>query len=172
MTAKTPVYGLEYLVQGEPARNTRLALENNAKTIEAALVARGVPPTDLQDLIAGGWFSDSGWVGIVSAAGTTLNGSPQVRKVGKLVKAQAGWSSATIPGGAGAMQPNTNYYVAAAGGIPAGFRPSYTLYLRAGTNSAANPGRFVIGTDGSIQLHVGAVVSSYYRLDTCDWFLG
>jgi hypothetical protein len=52
MTAKTPVYGLEYLVQGEPVRNTRAALEANAKTIEAALLARGVPATGAADLAA------------------------------------------------------------------------------------------------------------------------
>lgn len=51
MTAKTPVYQLEYLVVGEPARNTRAALENNAKSIEAALIAGGVAPPGAQDLL-------------------------------------------------------------------------------------------------------------------------
>lgn len=46
MTAQTPLYGIKYLVQGEPARNTRQALEDNAKTIEAALASKAlVPPT-------------------------------------------------------------------------------------------------------------------------------
>lgn len=52
MTAKTPVYQLEYLVQGEPVRNTRLALENNAKSIEAALMARGVAAAGAADVLA------------------------------------------------------------------------------------------------------------------------
>lgn len=50
MTAKTPVYGLEYLIQGEPMRATRAALENNAKTTEAALVRGGIAPPAAQDL--------------------------------------------------------------------------------------------------------------------------
>jgi hypothetical protein len=52
MTAKTPAYGIEYLVIGEPVRNTRLALENNAKTIEAALLARGATVPGAADLAA------------------------------------------------------------------------------------------------------------------------
>lgn len=52
MTAKTPVYQLEYIVQGEPIRNTRLALENNAKSIEAALIARGVAAANAPDVLA------------------------------------------------------------------------------------------------------------------------
>lgn len=50
MTAKTAVYGLEYIVEGEPLRGARLALENNAKTIEAALVLGGIAPPAAQDL--------------------------------------------------------------------------------------------------------------------------
>lgn len=52
MTAKTPLYGLEYPIQGEPIRTTRLALENNAKTIEAALQSKGVAPPNATDLLA------------------------------------------------------------------------------------------------------------------------
>lgn len=52
MTALTPIYGLKYLVQGEPARNTRQALEDNAYTIEAALQARGVAAVGASDLLA------------------------------------------------------------------------------------------------------------------------
>lgn len=50
MTAKTPVYQLEYLVPGEPAKTTRQVLERNAKSIEAALLARGVPAPGASDL--------------------------------------------------------------------------------------------------------------------------
>lgn len=52
MTAQTPIYGIKYLVQGEPVRNTRQALEDNAKTIESALAARGVTPPNTPDLAA------------------------------------------------------------------------------------------------------------------------
>jgi hypothetical protein len=50
MTAKTPVFELEYIVEGEPLREARLALENNAKTTEAALVRGGIAPPAAQDL--------------------------------------------------------------------------------------------------------------------------
>lgn len=52
MTAHTPAYGIEYLVEGEPIRSTRLVLENNAKTIEAALIAGGIAPPLAPDLAA------------------------------------------------------------------------------------------------------------------------
>lgn len=50
MTAKTPVFQIEYLVEGEPIRATRLALENNAKSIEAALLAGPASPPAASDL--------------------------------------------------------------------------------------------------------------------------
>jgi hypothetical protein len=43
VTAKTPVYELEYLVQGEPVRAMRAAMEGNAKSIEAALISSPWP---------------------------------------------------------------------------------------------------------------------------------
>lgn len=51
MTAQTPVYGIKYLTVGEPARNTRAALQANAETIEAALVAGGVAAPGAADLL-------------------------------------------------------------------------------------------------------------------------
>jgi hypothetical protein len=50
VTGITPVYGLEYLIEGEPARYTRQKLERNAKAIEAALVAGGIAPPGASDL--------------------------------------------------------------------------------------------------------------------------
>jgi hypothetical protein len=50
MTAQTPIFGIKYIQQGEPARNTRQALEDNAVTIEAALVRGGIAPPAAQDL--------------------------------------------------------------------------------------------------------------------------
>lgn len=47
----TPVYGLEYLVEGEPARNTRAKLQRNAETIEAALIAGGLAAPGASDLL-------------------------------------------------------------------------------------------------------------------------
>jgi hypothetical protein len=52
VTGITPVYGLEYLVEGEPARNTRAKLERTVKAVEAALVAGGITPPGASDLAA------------------------------------------------------------------------------------------------------------------------
>jgi len=79
MTAKTPAYQLEYLAVGDPVRITREVMERNAKGIEAALLARGVPPPGATD-VAGingrlnaleadtGWATltlQPGWIGTV-----------------------------------------------------------------------------------------------------------
>jgi hypothetical protein len=48
----TPVYGLRYILEGQPARDTRKYLEENAHTIEAALVAGGITPPGAADLAA------------------------------------------------------------------------------------------------------------------------
>jgi hypothetical protein len=50
VTAQTPVYGIKYIEPGEPIRNTRQALEDNAYTLEAALVRGGIAPPSAQDL--------------------------------------------------------------------------------------------------------------------------
>lgn len=52
VTGITPVYGLEYLVEGEPVKYTRQKLERNAKTVEAALVAGGLTPPGASDYAA------------------------------------------------------------------------------------------------------------------------
>jgi hypothetical protein len=52
VTAQTPLYGIKYLVNGEPIRNTRQALEDNAKTIEAALASVPMSAPGATDLAA------------------------------------------------------------------------------------------------------------------------
>lgn len=44
VTGTTPFYGIEYLIEGEPAWHTRQKLERNARTVEAALLRGGAPP--------------------------------------------------------------------------------------------------------------------------------
>jgi hypothetical protein len=51
VTLQTPIYGIEYLAVGEPARTTRQVMENNAHTIEAALTRGGIVPPEAADLI-------------------------------------------------------------------------------------------------------------------------
>lgn len=52
MTAQTPVYGLQYLVEGEPVNHTRAVIQNNAEKVEAALIRGGIGPADTQLLLA------------------------------------------------------------------------------------------------------------------------
>jgi hypothetical protein len=52
MPGSTPVYGIKYILQGEPIKATRQALEDNANTIEAALMAGGVAAPGASDLLA------------------------------------------------------------------------------------------------------------------------
>lgn len=52
ITGITPVYGIEYLVEGEPLFHTRAKIERNSRTVEAALVRGGVAPPAAQDLAA------------------------------------------------------------------------------------------------------------------------
>ncbi len=73
MTAQTPVFGIEYLTVGEPARNTRAALENNAHTIEAALIAGPASPPGASDLLA------------VSGRVSVLEARPQIKRGGATV---------------------------------------------------------------------------------------
>lgn len=47
----TPVYGLRYVIQGQSARDTRKYLEENAKSIEAALLLGGVAAPGASDLL-------------------------------------------------------------------------------------------------------------------------
>lgn len=83
MTAKTPVYGLEYIQEGEPMRNTRAALEANARTIEAALARTGIVPADVAAFTAA----------VVAAGGAAAQ--PQVSLVGAGVVGAAGWTVQT-----------------------------------------------------------------------------
>lgn len=51
VAAATPVYGLRYVAEGQPAHYTRQHLQHNAETIEAALIAGGVAAPGAADLL-------------------------------------------------------------------------------------------------------------------------
>lgn len=159
VTAKTPIYQLEYLVVGEPARNTRAALENNAKSIEAALAARGIPPTDYQALVAAGWFTDTGWTDIPAKTGFTRqtgDDRPQVRKRGGQIYLRGGWTNA-------GMAASGTFTVAT---LPAGFRPPNTSWpnFRAYSSSVAAGGDMFITTGGDLQIRTPATLGSFYAV--------
>jgi hypothetical protein len=52
VTAKTPIYALEYLDEGEPAFWMRARLQRNSQKLEQLLQARGIAPPDAADLAA------------------------------------------------------------------------------------------------------------------------
>lgn len=83
MTAQTPIYGLKYIVEGEPARNARQALEDNAKTIEAALQSQGVPAVGAPDLatLSGrvSQLEPGAWVALTLTTGAVYTGWPAPR---------------------------------------------------------------------------------------------
>lgn len=102
----TNVYKLRYPVKGEPINKTRAMLEENAKSIEAALLAKGVPATGAADLAAvSGRVSpleyDTGWVAGATAASPATTWSiagTLVRRQGKVLSiagsaAKASWAA-------------------------------------------------------------------------------
>jgi len=94
MTARTPIYGLEYIILGEPVRNTRQALENNAKTIEAALLAKAATPPGGSTYAA--ISAESGWLDHPSplpANWSTTALGRRYRVIGKFCTIQAELSS-------------------------------------------------------------------------------
>lgn len=80
VTGITPVFGIEYLVNGEPAKWTRQKLQRNAEKIEAALVQGPASPPGAVDLLA------------VSGRVSTLEG-----------KLPGGWTAATLNATGGAV---------------------------------------------------------------------
>lgn len=141
----TPIYGLPYIVPGEPVRNTRAKLQTAMEAIDAALAARGVPPADLLDLIAAGWFTDSGWVTLPLATGWAGSGSPAYRKLGKTVWFRGEvWTTAT-------STTDVNLLSTA---LPTGFRPTartrFVIGSTGGTSGVldVNLMALTIGTDG------------------------
>lgn len=159
VTGITPIYGIEYLTEGEPAGYTRQKLQRNAEKIEAALVARGVPPADLQALIAAGWFSDTGWLDITPAAGfAAMAGAekPQVRKLGRILLFQGGFTNA-------GMAVNGTYAVSLA--LPTSTRPTQTAIVGLGSSAGAAVASGFLTSAGIISVRTSATLGTYYKLD-------
>lgn len=75
MTATTPIFGLPYLVEGEPMRGTRAALEASARRIEAVLQGRVVIPelTTLQAEVSARTQADDAIRNAGTATANSLN---------------------------------------------------------------------------------------------------
>lgn len=52
VTGKTPIYGIEYLLEGEPAFYIRARLQRNSEKLEALMAARALAPPAAADLTA------------------------------------------------------------------------------------------------------------------------
>lgn len=128
VTGITPAYGIEYLVQGEPAKHTRAKLERNAKAIEAALLARGVPPPAAVDHAAlaarVGHLEPDGWVALNLATGAPFASgwpAPRARLEGDVVRLElfvtnvtAGVTIVTLPTH---LRPDGNRAIPAVTGV-------------------------------------------------------
>jgi hypothetical protein len=160
VTAQTPVYGLKYLEVGQPARDTRDVLEDNARSIEAALIRGGIAPTSIQTLTAAGWFSDTGWLTLTAAAGrTAFTGAdrPQARMRGGIVYLRGAFQTT-------GMAAATTYDLCT---LPATItRPGAQINMYAGSSTAAAGGKLMVKTDGTVQVLTGPTVGTYYVINT------
>jgi hypothetical protein len=165
VTGITPLYNLEYLVEGEPLRYTRQKIERNAKSIEAALALRAIPPADIAALVAAGWFSDTGWTDITPAAGFAVLSTaekPQVRRRAGLLLFQGGFSNT-------GMAASGTYNVAT---LPAPFRPAQTAIVGVGSSAGAAVASGFLTSAGVLSLRLSATLGGYYKLDAFSGTLG
>jgi hypothetical protein len=192
MTAHTPIYGLEYITEGEPLRNTRAALENNAHTIEAALQAGGVAATGASDLLA-----VSGRVSTLETKMTAVEGAGWVDfpLVGApyMVSYQVGAIGSGVPGpvkvqmrlkngrvelrGWGRSDTTTatgGVYTLAPGHLPAAYRPPATVTLFVPRDTGAVH-RFQVEPNGCLYNFqaISATAGSpwYFCFDGISWGL-
>lgn len=158
MTALTPLYGLKYITQGEPIRNTRQALEDNAFTIETALANGAIAPADIAALTAAGWFSDTGWTDITPASGFAVLSTaekPQVRRRAGLLLFQGGFLNT-------GMAASGTYNVAT---LPVGYRPAQTAIVGVGSSAGAAVASGFLTSAGVLSFRLSATLGGYYKLD-------
>lgn len=143
---RTDVYGLRFPQIGEPIRTTRAILEDNARTIEAALLSKALAPPAAQDLAAvTGRVSalevDTGWQNapLVSTAGTGWSTTNVVvRRAGKVLNIV----------GAAAKSTWTNGEIVFT--LQAQYRPTVAVELLLRMGSAYYPG--FLNTNGTVQV--------------------
>lgn len=182
MTAQTPIFGLKYPVVGEPIKTTRQILEDNAKSVEAALAGRVVVP-DVSTLAAE--------VGARSAADTALSNRVTVLEPG-------GWTTLQLAAAFSAYTASGAYPVPAyrieghrvfmrgwltnAGAVAAlgpitstplnlAARPIGTsATLTAFTDTSAAK-RLELQTSGNLLTYVALAAGTYLNLELCTWGL-
>lgn len=146
MIAYTPALGIAYCDPDTALADFPTATQQAATTVETALKTRGLVTADVSDLIAAGWFADTGQINITTtnglAAGWAVGSQgARYRKVGRWVyvmlhlTATAAYSASAIP------------FV-----LPAGFRPGSRHYFQAnigGPGSINTAGSIAIDTAGA-----------------------
>jgi hypothetical protein len=142
----TGIESLSNLILSQPVSNTSQGVAASALTRK-----------DYVD----GLVEDTGWVTITTVGSWTLNGTPQCRRINGVVHMRNGWTNAGM----------TINAVATIGTLPVNYRPTSSIYGRAGTNTEAAGGVFVIGTDGNIEIRTGPTLASFYRLDAVAPFV-
>lgn len=108
---------------------------------------------------------DTGWVNVTISTGFTQQGAtpPRVRRIGKRVYLEWGWSNT-------GMSANGSYAV---GVIPDGYRPvGNAAYATAVSNTVSTAGRMQVSTSGTITINTGSTLGSYYLAPNgCSWML-
>lgn len=155
MTAQTPIYAIKYPVVGEPIRTTRQILQDNAETVEAALVAGGITPPGASDLVSE--------IGARQAADTALSGRVTALEPGawQTLTLNAGYTAL----GSGYTPPRARLLTAkvlelqftlsaapagTAFTLPAGMRPIYNTILQA-THGASGTMQVTVLPSGAVQ---------------------
>lgn len=180
VTVSTPLYGLTKFAPKEPAGMTAAIVNASVDKIEEVLQGAGIvpPSADLDAMLdqlsafntlnAAGAFIDTGWVTITNSGTVRAGYTPRVRRLGRLVVAEGGWTTS-------GQTANTT---AAAGTIPAtvtvngtayNLRPALQKEFNPGMSSAGSLGKVVIATTGVVSTVVGGTPPGYMVLDGMTW---
>jgi hypothetical protein len=108
---------------------------------------------------------DTGWVAVTVNAGFAAQSgfAPQVRRIGSVVYARGGISPTGI---------SVSVSIAGVMTLPAGYWPTMTVHVRAGTSSGATAATFIINqANGTIDIRTNATLATYYLLPSPSWVL-
>ena len=178
ITGVTPIFGLEYPVQGEPAFHIRQKWQRSMQKVEAALAAGPASPPGASDLLA-----VSGRVSVLEAESTGRStvatptfsaGWAQGLTSSTYQEAVRCWKEApTIIKVVGICQVTTAITAGSTSNIltlPTGYRPSTNLLRLAYFQSAATapvPYRIQVLSTGVVQVlaHAALAVANWVSLD-------
>jgi hypothetical protein len=174
----TPLYGLRKFDNGEPAGNVGVIVNEHADAIEAALQDQGVIPPDLADMLsqlsafnalnAAGAFIDSGWINITNSGTIRTGYTPRVRRLGRLVVAEGGWTTSGQTANSSAAA-GTIPATVTVGGTAYNLRPAVQKEFNPGMSSAGSLGKVIVATTGIVSTVVGGTPPGYMVLDGMTW---